>query len=275
MNKTVMRFHDDILGVINYSTSTTLFNLDGDCFKELLTEFRKVDKITAFTEQTIFVLSEVLMVFKSDMMILHKKDFDIILSVTLGDSNSLTLHLRYVDNLLPFRNRNKSFFWKNELSVINQMTKYVLDTVVDDNCFCKIKTGFLPVLNKIDSFLELDNTLYNDIIKTGIYPQLAYIPNNTFKIEFAEELLTFESFFKGHSYNVFNLPFFKIHFKKGIISIRIVEQEIVLTEHEFLNTPNQQIIDIIMSLLKIKNLPIQSISNLKDYLLIQDMSKIK
>jgi hypothetical protein len=275
MNKTVMRFHDDILGVINYSTSTTLFNLDGDCFKKLLTEFRKVDQITAFTEQTIFVLSEVLMIVKSDMMILHKKDFDIILSVTLGDSNSLALQLRYVDNLLPFRNKNKSFLWKNELSVINQMTKYVADTVVEDDCFCKTKTGFLTVLKKIDSFLELDNTLYDDIVRTGIYPQLAYIPNHTFKIEFAEDLLTFESFFKGDCYNFFNLPFFRIHFHKGIIRISIAGQEIILTEQEFLKTPNQQIIDIIIELLKIKNLPIHSISNLKDYLLIQDMSKIK
>lgn len=275
MNNTVMRFNDDILGVINYSTSTSLFNLDGDCFKEVLTEFRKINQITAFTEQTIFVLSEVLMVVKSDMMILHKKDFDILLSLTLGDRNSLALQLRYVDNLLPFRNRNKSFLWKNELSVINQMTKYVSDTVVDDDFFCKINTSFLTVLKKIDSFLELDNTLYDDIIRTGIYPQLAYIPNHTFKIEFAEELLTFESFFKVDAYDFFNLPFFKIHFDNGNISIRIAGQEIILTEHEFLNTPNQQIIDILISLLKIKNLPINSISNLKDYLLIQDMSKIK
>lgn len=105
--------------------------------------------------------------------------------------------------------------------------------------------------------------------------QLAYIPNHTFKIEFAEDLLTFESFFKGDCYNFFNLPFFRIHFHKGIIRISIAGQEIILTEQEFLKTPNQQIIDIIIELLKIKNLPIHSISNLKDYLLIQDMSKIK
>lgn len=269
-----MRFHDDILGVINYTTATTFFNLDGDCFKEVLTEFRKIDLITAFTEQTIFVLSKVLMTFKSDIMILHKKDFDIVLSLTLGDSNTLALHLRYVDNLLPFRNRNKSFLWKSELSLINKMTDYILDTVEDNDSFCKIKTDFLPVVKKIDSFLELDNTLYDDIIRTGIYPQLAYIPDPTFKIEFAEELLTFESFFKGHSYDFLNLPFFRIHFDKGRVSVRIAAQEIVLTKHEFLNTPNQQIINIIIELLKIKNLPIHSISNLKDYLLIQDMSKI-
>lgn len=140
MNKTVMRFHDDILGVINYSTSTTLFNLDGDCFKKLLTEFRKVDQITAFTEQTIFVLSEVLMIVKSDMMILHKKDFDIILSVTLGDSNSLALQLRYVDNLLPFRNFKEwkdLYFKEASKGIVNYPRKLNLDRLLSEFGFQK------------------------------------------------------------------------------------------------------------------------------------------
>ena len=68
------------------------------------------------------------------------------------------------------------------------------------------------------------------------------------------------------------------------LDIRIYEEHVIivlagqtlsLTINEFLETSNQDILDIIFSLLKIKKLPISSVSELKDFLLIQEMIKIQ
>ena len=70
------------------------------------------------------------------------------------------------------------------------------------------------------------------------------------------------------------MPFLKVSIHNQKCSIIVAGQMISLTEQEFLDTDNDELLNIIMRLLKFKKLPISSMSNLKDYLLIQDMKKI-
>lgn len=49
---------------------------------------------------------------------------------------------------------------------------------------------------------------------------------------------------------------------------------ISLTEQEFLDSDNDELLNIIMKLLKFKKLPIESMSHLKDYVLIKTMESI-
>jgi hypothetical protein len=69
--------------------------------------------------------------------------------------------------------------------------------------------------------------------------------------------------------------FLDIRIYEDDVIIVLANQALSLTINEFLETSNQDILDIIFKLFKIKKIPVSSMSQLKDFLLIQDMIKIQ
>lgn len=267
----MLEFNDDTLGVIFYRKPITLFQLDKFLFNDLLQQFRKVNDKKDFSEVTIDALHQVLKTISDDALVNHKEDFNIILELRLSPAYDVTLHLIANKTIIHGQGDN-NFFMKINLSQLNTMKSYVL---TERNLeYCLVQYDIFKILKKIDSFMEYKSQLYDSIINNGLYPSLSFLTMDCFKFKFNQDIFSIQSLFEANLDGTIKLPFFKIESYKKLLTFRLAGQVITLTETEFLATANQDIWDIFKKLLAMKNIPINSIENVKDYLLIQDMKII-
>lgn len=249
---------------------TTLFKLTPYLFNNIL--IKTLESFhTDFSKLSINGIQKVLETIKNDTMIHTSKDIKICFELHLF-KNSVILMINADDVLFPFYVNSKTINLIFDVKTLDNMTEYHLD--VQNPFFLNIDNELLKIVKKLDLFLNYDSFLYNSIIENGINPTLSKIEMGLFNLDYNENTLTFSSKLHGFFESDFDLPFFKIHFYRQRISIIIAGQMIALTAEEFLNTDNDDIIAIVTSLLKIKNLPIASMANIKDYLLTQDMKMI-
>lgn len=271
-----LAFNDTMLGIIQYSKTTTISALDQPVFDEVLKEFRKVNTRLDFSEITIAALYNILKTLKNDIDFYQKDDIEIVISLNLTSKDSIILTLRSEHVIFPFRATNNRFYLEINLHDLNNMKSYYLkedcqlSCVIDNNIFIKLK--------KIDSLLDYNQSVYNLIRKRGMSPVSDTIDLSVFTFEFNERTIVVRSKlinFYGEVDDEMTHYFLDIRIYEDDVIIVLANQALSLTINEFLETSNQDILDIIFNLFKIKKIPVSSISQLKDFLLIQEMVKIQ
>lgn len=272
---------DNMLGfntlgrVFHYRSPTTLFHLDSFSFEHLLTELKQHNNTVKFTEQTAHALGLVFKTIKEDSILYHEKDLKIIIDLTLSEQKEVILHIFSKTKLLPFCGfgGDTNLYWDMTLDELNNLTIYTLDE--KEILHCKINPDYIYFLKKIDSLLDYNNALCEDMLKHGLYPRSSNLEYPLFDISFTDSSLSISSKVKFHFGSIVDPHFFQLRFDldRNLV-IKLAGQELSFSKTEFKETSNQEIIEIIMRLLKIKKLPIESMSHLKDYLLLQEMNKI-
>jgi hypothetical protein len=271
-----LAFNDTMLGIIQYSKTTTISALDQPVFDEVLKEFRKVNTRLDFSEITIAALYNILKTLKNDIDFYQKDDIEIVISLNLTSKDSIILTLWSEHVIFPFRATNNRFYLEINLHDLNNMKSYYLkedcqlSCVIDNNIFIKLK--------KIDSLLDYNQSVYNLIRKRGMSPVSDTIDLSVFTFEFNERTIVVRSKlinFYGEVDDEMTHYFLDIRIYEDDVIIVLANQALSLTINEFLETSNQDILDIIFNLFKIKKIPVSSISQLKDFLLIQEMVKIQ
>lgn len=272
MSNSFCHFNDDMLGIIRYQKDTTLFKLNKLPLKKLLKDFRAVNGKLNFSEATIEAIKKILLVIQSDAIIYQENDVKITVGLELTKEDAVIIKVWSNHVIFPFNRNEKTLYISIPLHKLNALSTYSfpeaspLSSSLDNELFRTLK--------KIDSFLDYNNELYQLVIDNGVYPCLIKSTMALFKLEYNENTITLQSKLTGFFESDYDLPFFKLTVYKRLVSILLAGQFICLTEREFLDIPNKDIMDIMTSLMKIKNVPIASMSNLKDYLLTQDMKNI-
>jgi len=271
-----LAFNDTMFGIIQYRKTTTLYDLCQPVFDEVLKEFRKVNTRLDFSEITITALYDILETLKKDINFYQKDDIEIVISLKLTSKNSIILTLWSDHVIFPFRATNKRFYLEINLHDLNNMKSYYLNE--DCQLSCLIDNNIFIKLKKIDELLEYNQSVYNLIRNRGMSPISDTIDLSVFTFEFNERTIMVRSKlvnFYGEVDDERTYYFLDIRIYEEHVIIVLAGQTLSLTINEFLETSNQDILDIIFSLLKIKKLPISSASELKDFLLIQEMIKIQ
>jgi hypothetical protein len=99
--------------------------------------------------------------------------------------------------------------------------------------------------------------------------------DDLFNVDMAEDMFSVKSkIIKTMTRDSLATPFLDIDYYENYVRIQIAGQSINLTLPEFMNTQNEKLLDILMTFLKIKNLPITCMSTLRDYLLVEHMQEI-
>lgn len=263
---------------IRFFCQTTLFSFKFSLFDNVLENFSKFSPDQLFSNLTMQGIERVLETIISDAMLHTQNDYPVEIELNYVRNEIIWISLKSNFYLFPFylddnsAVNSKSITLGFDLKKLNLMKSYHLP--VKETLSLPIDNDLLIAVKKMDSFLNYNDCLYENILKHGISYQPLKFEMDLFNIEYNESMLSFQSKFYGNFESDFNLPFFKIHYFKQQINIIIAGQMIALTLNEFVRTPNHEIMDIIVNLLKIKNLPIESMSHLQDYLLIQKMETI-
>lgn len=256
---------------VTYDIKSTLFNLDKIVFTNILENIKRTNPESAFSDRTVESIQAILKTLKSDSSVYHSKDFDV--SLSLYYSRETFLMFIDAENILfPFDGNSTNFHLKITINELNKITSYCFPE--KSAVFSKINNGFFKTIKKIDSFLDYNNKLNTLIMSTGISPSRTKLSIDIFELEYDENSINFFSTLKGFFESKFEMPFLNIHVHDNQCSITIAGQMISLTEQEFLDSDNDELLDIIMKLLKFKKLPIESMSHLKDYVLIKTMESI-
>jgi hypothetical protein len=256
---------------VTYDIKSTLFNLDNIVFTNILENIKRTNPESPFSDRTIESIQVILKTLKSDSLVHHSKDFDV--SLSLYYSRETFLIFIDAENILfPFDGNSTNFHLKITINELNEITSYCFPE--KSAVFSKIDNGFFRTIKKIDSFLDYNNELNTLIMSTGISPSRTKLRIDLFELEYDENSLNFFSTLKGFFESKFEMPFLNVHVHDSQCSITVAGQMISLTEQEFLDTDNAELIDIIMRLLKFKKMPIEAMSHLKDYILIKTMETI-
>lgn len=257
---------------VNYTVKSTLFNLDNIVFTDILKNMKKLNPLSQWSDSTVDAIHTILKTLKSDSNIYHSQDFEIDLYLYCCVDDSILLLVSSNNILFPFNGSVTNFHLQMKINELNSITSYCFPE--SSLLFSKINNEFFKTIKKVDSFLDYNNELHTLIMTTGLSPTITKIDIDLFELEYDEHSINFNSTFKGFFESEFEMPFLKVSIHNQKCSIIVAGQMISLTEQEFLDTDNDELLNIIMRLLKFKKLPISSMSNLKDYLLIQDMKKI-
>lgn len=258
--------------IIRYQKTTTLFKLDKLPLKKLLKDFRLASDKVEFSEESIKAIQKILLVIQSDTIMYQEIDVKITVGLELTKKGDMIIKVWSKQVIFPFDSNEKTIYISIPLDKLNVMTTYSLPEA--SPLSSSLNNELFRTLKKIDSFLDYNNELYQLVIDNGVYPRLTRPSMSLFELEYNENTFTIQSKLKGFFESDYDLSFFKLNVYNRRVSILLAGQFICLTEREFLDTPNKDIMDIVTSLMKIKNVPIASMSNLKDYLLTQDMKNI-
>lgn len=256
---------------VTYDIKSTLFNLDNIVFTNILENIKRTNPESTFSDRTVESIQAILKTLKSDSSVYHSKDFDVSLSLYYTRETFL-MFVGSEASLFPFNREITAFYLKITVDELNDINDYCFPE--KSPFFSKIDNSFFRTIKKIDSFLDYNNELNTLIMSTGISPSRTKLSIDLFELEYDENSINFFSTFKGFFESKFEMPFLNVHVHDSQCRITVAGQMISLTEQEFLDTDNAELIDIIMRLLKFKKMPIESMSHLKDYILIKAMETI-
>lgn len=256
---------------IVYDIKSTLFNLDSIEFTNILENIKKINPDSLFSDRTVESIHAILKTLKSDSSIYHSKDFDVSVALYYCRETVL-LYVASKEILFPFNGDSAIFHLSITVDELNAIKTYCFPE--KDAFFSKIDNCFFRTIKKIDSFLDYNNKLNKLIMTTGISPNTFKLNIDSFELEYNEDSINISSTFKGFFESKFEMPFLQVHVHDNQCSIIVAGQMLSLTEQEFLDTDNFEFLDIIMRLLKFKKLPIETMSHLKDYIVIKTMETI-
>lgn len=277
---------------MKYIEETTLFNLHAINYDALVNKIRNSKKNITIN---LSRLMPFLKLIQEESMIINKVDFPIrfTFNVTAGRYPDVIISFEQDSNLLPHicnKPQNITTIMSLTafcyhaltpeemlLSLCNNLSKMKSSEDVSCN---KYTAHLLLALEKIDTLLCCDRNLLESVYKHRIYPEASEIICENFNVKVSNKELNVSSKAKrktGYKTSVFSIDI-PITSGRDLLEMRIkfdmYGQELKLTYAEFMSADNKDIEMAIVSILKLKNVNINDIDNLKGELLLHEMMHI-
>lgn len=279
---------------MRYTEITSLFNLDKIDYTALKAKIKNSKKNITIN---LAVLEPFLKLLKAESMIVNKVDVPVnfVFNISAGHFPHVTIHLEQMGvpfNILPHISHNS-----RDLSIdisLEDFNKYyrtpediLLKACVSyagripDDASCSWCTAHIfQMLRKVDKLLNCNNELYKAVYQHGIYPEENTLYCEYFNVLMSKKEFTVES--KAKHNTGYNQSIFSINVEARLertlddikVKFEMYNQVIQLTYDEFMNADIVDMEKAIVSILKLKNVNINDIDNLKSELVLHDMLKI-
>jgi hypothetical protein len=282
---------------MKYAEITSLFNLHNIDYKALTQKIRNSKKSYTIN---LTRLEPFLKIIQSEANIVNKTDIPVnfIFNISADTYPTVTIKIEHINdgdkhsNILPhISNRSNNLYFDMSLNDFNrhdlsaeemfERLCYNYSGVKGEGVSCSWLTAhMLQMIKKVDRLLNYDNSIYNLIKKNGIYLEKNNLTHECFDINISKKEFSIESKAKNtvviqQSVFSINIDLFSEKKLNDIkITLQMQNQTVKLTYKEFVNSEIVDIENMIVAVLKLKNVHVNDMDNLKEHLLLQDMIEI-
>lgn len=283
--------------LMKYAEITSLFNLHNIDYKALTKKIRNSKKSYTINLTRI---EPFLKIIQSEANIMNKIDIPVhfIFNISADTYPTVTIKIEHINNgdkhsnILPhISNKSNNLYFDMSLNDFNrhdlsaeemfERLCHNYSGVKDEGVSCSWLTAhMLQMIKKVDKLLNYDNSIYNLIKKNRIYVEKNNLVHECFDIKISTKEFIIESKAKHTVINpqsVFsiNIDLFSEKKLDDIkITLQMQNQTVKLTYKEFVNSEIVDIENMIVAVLKLKNIHVNDMDNLKEHLLVQDMIEI-
>lgn len=277
---------------MEYIESTSLFNLHTVNCDAVFKHINSIQNLEIVTSDKII---ELLKIVQDESMIVHKNDFPIRVTFEVNDGRfyisfeqeySLFLHLKLVPRMITIALYIRDLFidGKSAIDLFCMFMVDYLDAVASNNyyrAYCTLNSGkLLQALNKIDKIFDFKGVMFKYIYDYGLYGEAFKDPYDEFEVTFSVAELIFDS--KAKMNNRSKDSILSIKFKEDIkyneyfitCNIFVYNQSLIIPFDEFIQSDFCTLRNLIFSMLRINNVDVSSIAELKDFLIIEEMKNI-
>jgi hypothetical protein len=277
---------------MRYIENTTLFNLHNINYDALVNKIQSSKKNIRINLDRLIPF---LKIVQDESMIVNKVDFPIqfTFNVSASHEREVTITFSQKTILLPHIINSKAdvFLYMTQsafndpLLVPEIMFEKMFNNSAKNRSSTEIYSDIytmeiLKILKKIDKLLICNGELVAAVYKQKIYPDIKEIIGDIFNTVISKRELNVSSkvkMKKGYRNSIFSISLTTTsydNFDNMIISISIYSQELKLTHSEFMEASNTDIENALVAILKLKNINIKDIENLKNELILQEMINI-
>lgn len=279
---------------MKYIEETSLYNLHDLNYDSLKD---KISKSKKDIEINFFKLDSFLKLIQDESMIINKSNFPITLVITVsaGKVPYITINLEQKENpiiIFPHLMSNYQELSFNILLLDFNSLKFSPDMMIlkfmenqksfgKDVIFCNPNSHYIiAMLKKIDEFLNFDDNIYKLVYNTGLYNDEKKISYESFNVLFSTYRIKIESKakYKGGYFESFLSIDGDIGAGNSVndvkIKIDIYKQKIILSYKEFMEVSMIDLINALVSVVKLKNINVNDMESLKFELALQDMINI-
>lgn len=283
--------------VMRYSEETSLFNLHNIDYDALTSKISKSKKNITIN---LTRLEPFLKLIQSEYRIVNKSDIAVVFELTVsgGSYPTVMIKIDYADqsfkkvNMLPHISSNARSL--NFDMSLHDFNKYDLTAEAMFLRLCNTYAGkvsneiicdwysyhLLTVLKKIDTLLNYNGSIYKEICEKGIYVETTTISFDYVNVKISTKEFIIES--KAQQKIVYLESLFSVVVSVGTginfddikIKFDMYGQTIKLSYHEFMNASVKDIERAIISVIKLKNININDMDNLKAELALHEMLSI-
>lgn len=277
---------------MKYIESTSLFNLHTVHCDTVVKYINSIQNVEIIDDSK---LVELIKLVQEEAMIIHKSDLSIIITFFVDDGRiyisfeqdeTLFPHLKLVNRIITIDLYIRDLFVNSETAreLFCEFSFHYLDNVPANNYYRSYATlnsrNLLTALEKIDTIFEFEGLLFKDIYNYGLYGEVFVDQYDEFEITFSVAEIKFDSIAKMN--NVRKDAVLSIIFKEVIEynrifikpTIFVYDQELNMAFVDFLNSDNVNFINLIFSMFKINNVTLNSVNELKEFLLLEEMKNI-
>jgi hypothetical protein len=282
---------------MRYTESTTLFNLDKIDYKALTNKIRNSKKNITINLTRI---EPFLKLIQAEYQIVNKMDIPVFFEFTISGGHHPTVMMRFehIDNKI--KNVNMLAHVSNnsrELSFDMSLLDFNKHNLTPEDMFLRLchryagkeshdivcslySKHLLKILKKMDILLNCNENIYRTVYEKGIYVETNKIICDYFDVRISTKEIKIESKAK-HKSGYFE-SLFSINVDTGAcivlddikIKFEIYNQTIKLTYEEFMMADVKDIELAIISLVRLKNVTINDMDNLKAELSLHEMIHI-
>lgn len=282
---------------MRYAEEISLFNLHKIDYDELTKKIRNSKKNITIN---LTRLEPFLKLIRSESKIVNKTDIPVIFEFTVSAGRYPTVMIKVEPanrdvknvNILPHISNNARSL--NFDMSLNDFNKHDLKA---EDMFLRLCTTYagkqsgdiscnwyshclLKMLKKMDNLLNCNDNIYQSVYKKGIYTETNKIACDYFDVNISTKEFKIES--KAKKKSGFRESLFSITADTGTgiaiddikVKFEMYSQTIKLSYREFMNADIKDIEMAIISLVKLKNVNINDIDNLKAELSIHEMMSI-
>lgn len=280
---------------MKYSEETTLFNLHNIDYEALTSKISKSKKNITIN---LTRLEPFLKLIQSEYRIVNKSDIAVVFELTVsgGSYPTVMIKIDYADqsskkvNMLPHISNNvRALNFDMNLNDFNR-SNLTAETMflrlcnayagkATDEIIChKQSHHLLIILKKMDTLLNYNGDIYNTIFKNGIYIDTTTVSFDYFNVNISTKELELKSKAKrkeGYLESLLSVVVTTGNYINDIkIKFDIYGQVIKLSYSEFRTADIKDIERAIISVIKLKNININDMNNLKAELALHEMLSI-
>ncbi len=277
---------------MKYIESTSLFKLHTVNCDAVVKYINSIQNLEIVNSDKIIDLFKIV---QDESKIVYKDDFSIRVTFEVNDGRlyisfeqeySLFRHLKLVPSIITINIYIQDLFidGKSAIDIFRMFMVDYLEASSSNNYYrnyCFLNSGkLLHALKQIDNIFEFEGFIFKSIYDYGLYGEVFKDPYDEFEITFSVAEIRFDSKAKMNNNAKDTILSFRvkehIQYNEYYITcnIFVYNQSLTIPYDEFIQSDFCAFRNLIFSMFKINNVNVNSIAELKDFLIIEEMKNI-